>query len=170
MELLDVLTELARLGHLGPVATGAAWATVTEALGEPFEVVIGKRRSWPRLFAYGDLEISVCSCKKIILVCLQTWRDVVDLPADLVGRGTFPGQPKYAEVTEALDRAGLPWQPCEPLAIDTQCSIQVPSSGVNFTFEIPEGEDPLLNIVSLPPRHHDCPAFSQIYAQIYATP
>ncbi|MFC1407505.1 MULTISPECIES: hypothetical protein [Streptacidiphilus] len=164
MELRDVLTERVRLGQLGPVANGAAWATVTQALGEPFEVAIGKRRSWPRLFAYGDLEISVCSCKKIIMVCLQTWRDVVDLPVGLVGRETFPGQPTYAEVTEALDRAGCVWQLYEPLTFDTQCSIQVPSTGVNFTFEIPEGEDPLLNIVGLAPRHHDCPAFSRTQA------
>ncbi|MBC3840618.1 hypothetical protein GXW82_11155 [Streptacidiphilus sp. 4-A2] len=164
MELLDVLTELARSGTLGPVANGATLDTVAQALGEPFEVVIGKRRSWPRLFAYGDLEINVCSCKKIILVCLQTWRDVVDLPAGLLGRETFPGQPKYADVTEGLDRAGLLWQPCEPLTFGTQRSIQVPSSSVNFTFEIPEGEDPLLNIVSIPPCPHDCPASSQIQA------
>ncbi|MER6734625.1 hypothetical protein [Streptomyces puniciscabiei] len=51
MELLDILAELARSGQLGPVANGAAWDVVTEALGEPFELVVGKRRSWPRLFA-----------------------------------------------------------------------------------------------------------------------
>ena len=32
MELLDVLTDLARSGQLGPVANGATWATVTQAL------------------------------------------------------------------------------------------------------------------------------------------
>ncbi|MFG3053563.1 hypothetical protein ACGFZP_21795 [Kitasatospora sp. NPDC048239] len=157
MELLDVLTELARSGRLGPVATGASWGTVTEALGEPFEVLVEKRRSWPRLFAYGDLELSVCRCRKTILICLQTWRDVVELPAGLVGREAFPGRPEYAEVTGALDRAGCAWQPYEPLTFGTQCSVQA-ASGVVFTFEIPEGEEPLLNIVSPPPHHHDCPA------------
>ncbi|MEU3980607.1 hypothetical protein AB0F77_10925 [Streptomyces sp. NPDC026672] len=38
MELLDVLTELARSGRLGPVSNGAAWGAVTEALGAPFEM------------------------------------------------------------------------------------------------------------------------------------
>ncbi|WP_405691113.1 hypothetical protein [Streptomyces sp. NBC_00057] len=72
MELLDVLAELARSGNLGPVENGAAWDQVTAALGEPWEVVVGKRRSWLRLFAYGDLELSVCRCQKITLICLQT--------------------------------------------------------------------------------------------------
>ncbi|MFD3475885.1 hypothetical protein [Streptomyces sp. NPDC058695] len=65
MELIDVLTELARSGQVGPVANGAAWDTVTEALGEPFEVVVGKRWSWPRLFTYGDLELSVCAARRL---------------------------------------------------------------------------------------------------------
>ncbi|MFD8912641.1 hypothetical protein [Streptomyces sp. NPDC059575] len=65
MELLDALAELAWSGNLGPVENGAAWNEVTAALGEPWEVVGGRRRrSWPRLFAYGDLELSVCRCQK----------------------------------------------------------------------------------------------------------
>ncbi|MGV9567726.1 hypothetical protein [Streptomyces sp. NPDC003480] len=83
MELLDVLAELARSGHLGPVENGAAWDQITAALGEPWEVTVGKRRSWPRLYAYGDLELTVCRCQKITLICLQTWRDVIDVPTGL---------------------------------------------------------------------------------------
>ncbi|MFJ9947672.1 hypothetical protein [Kitasatospora sp. NPDC091207] len=158
MELLDVLTELAQSGRLGPVSNGATWDEVTAALGEPFEVVIGKRRSWPRLFAYGDLELSVCRCQKIILICLQTWRDVIDLPIGLVGRETFPGKIKYADVIESLDRTGCAWQPYTPLTFDNQCSVQATASGVVFVFEIPEGEDPVLNIAGPQPDQHDCPA------------
>ncbi|MFC8453082.1 hypothetical protein [Kitasatospora sp. NPDC057223] len=158
MELLDVLTELAQSGQLGPVSNGTAWDDVTAALGEPFEVVIGKRRSWPRLFAYGDLELSVCRCQKIILICLQTWRDVIDLPIGLVGRETFSSKIKYADVIESLDRTGCAWQPYTPLTFDNQCSVQATASGVVFVFEIPEGEDPVLNIAGPQPHQHDCPA------------
>jgi hypothetical protein len=158
MELLDVLTELALSGQLGPVANGAAWDAVTEALGEPFEVVVGKRRSWPRLFAYGDLELSVCSCHRVILICLQTWREVVELPVGLVDGQAFPGHPKYADVIEALDRAGCDWHPYKPLTFDAQCAVQAASSGVVFVFEIPEGEDPILNIAGPQSHQHACPA------------
>lgn len=158
MEALDVLTELARSGRLGPVANGAAWDTVTAALGEPWEVTIGERRSWPRLFAYGDLELSVCRCRKVILICLQTWRDHIGLPAALVGRETLLGKPSYADVIASLDRAGCAWQPRESLTFGDQCAVQATASGVVFVFEIPDGEDPILNVVGPPAHHHDCPA------------
>ncbi|MEU8466077.1 hypothetical protein [Streptomyces sp. NPDC029003] len=158
MELLDVLAELARSGKLGPVENGAVWGQVTAALGEPWEVVIGKRRSWPRLFAYGDLELSVCRCQKITLICLQTWRDVIGLPAGLVGRERFPGQPEYADVIASLDRVGCAWQPHTPLTFGNQRAIEATSSGVTFVFEIPDGEQPILNVAGPRPHQHACPA------------
>jgi hypothetical protein len=158
MELIDVLTELARSGRLGPVANGAPWGLVTEALGQPFEVVVGKRRSWPRLFTYGDLELSVCRCRTIILVCLQTWRDTVELPVGLVEQQAFTGHPTHAEVTEALGRVGCAWRPYTPLTFGDQCAIQAIPSGVVFVFERPEGQDPILNVVGPQPHHHDCSA------------
>ncbi|MFD7915859.1 hypothetical protein ACFV30_34985 [Streptomyces sp. NPDC059752] len=160
MELLDVLTELARSGRLGPVSNGAPWGAVTAALGEPWEVTIGKRRSWPRLFAYDDLELGVCRCQQVILICLQTWRDVVHLPIGLVGREAFPGKPDYADVTGSLDRAGCAWKPYGPLTFGNQCSIQATPSGVLFVFDVPDGGDPVLNVVGPPPHPHDCPAIT----------
>lgn len=69
-------------------------------------MVVAKHRSWPRLFAYDDLELSVCRCQKIFLICLQTRRDTVVLPEGLLEKRAFTGHPKYAEVIEALGRAG----------------------------------------------------------------
>ncbi|AYN43182.1 hypothetical protein D9753_34680 [Streptomyces dangxiongensis] len=43
---------------------------------------MSRRRQWPRLFAYGDLELSVCRCRKIVLICIQAWRDVIELPTE----------------------------------------------------------------------------------------
>ncbi|MFG2975625.1 hypothetical protein ACGFYY_21930 [Streptomyces sp. NPDC048331] len=157
MELIDVVTELARSGRLGPVSNGAAWDEVTAALGQPWEVVVGKRRSWPRLFAYGDLEVSVCPCQKVILICLQTWRDVIDLPGGLVGgRESFPGRLEYTDVIDHLDRAGCAWQPYVPLTFGGQRAVRATSTGVVFVFEIREGEEPVLNVVGPPPHRHDC--------------
>ncbi|MFE4862796.1 hypothetical protein [Streptomyces sp. NPDC056670] len=164
MEIVDVLTELARLGQVGPVVNGAAWDTVTEALGEPFEVVVGKRRSWPRLFAYGDLELSVCRCQKVVLICFQTWRDVIELPAGLTDRQTFSGHPKYADLIAALDRAGCAWRPYAPLTFGSQCAIEATSSGVLFVFETLDGEDPILNIAGPQAHRHDCPAVTKTHA------
>lgn len=164
MELLDVLTELARSGQVGPVANGAAWDTVTEALGEPFEVVVGKRRSWPRLFTYGDLELSVCRCQKVVLICFQTWRDVIEIPAGPAYTQRFPGHPKYADVIAALDHAGCAWRLYKPLTFGNQCAIEAASTGVVFVFEIPEGEDPILNIAGPQAHQHDCPAATKAQA------
>lgn len=44
--------------------SGADWNEVTAVPGEPWDVgSMSRNRAWPRLFAYGDLELSVCRCK-----------------------------------------------------------------------------------------------------------
>lgn len=66
VEILDVLTNMAKTGRLGPVFSGAEWSDVTAALGEPWDIAtMSRNREWPRLFAYGDLELSVCRCRKV---------------------------------------------------------------------------------------------------------
>ncbi|MER5473761.1 hypothetical protein ABZX90_43405 [Streptomyces sp. NPDC002935] len=92
---------------------------------------------------------------------------VIELPVGLVGREAFPGNLKYADVIESLDRAGYAWQPYTPLTFDNQCAVQATSSGVVFVFEVPEGEDPVLNVMGprptsmtaprspRPPRHRE---------------
>jgi hypothetical protein len=158
MAILDVLTNMAKTGRLGPVFSGAEWSDVTAALGEPWDIgMMSRNRKWPRLFAYGDLELSVCRCRKVSLICVQTWRDVVELPQSLVGgTGTFPAGLMHADVVSALDRTGCPWEPYLPLTFGDQCSLVATPTGVNFTFEIPEGESPVLNIMGLPDDGHDC--------------
>ncbi|MFB6577331.1 hypothetical protein ACFCYC_07755 [Streptomyces sp. NPDC056402] len=87
---------------------------VTAALGEPSEVTVEEPRSWPRPFAYDRLGLSVCRCQEVILICLQTWRDVVRLPAGRVGREASPGEPGHADVPESLARAVAPGSPTNP--------------------------------------------------------
>lgn len=99
MEILEVLTSMAKTGRLGPVFSGADWGDVTAALGEPWEIgTMGRNRKWPRLFAYGDLELSVCRCRKVSLICVQTWRDVVELPRQW-SKGRAPPQQDSATGT-----------------------------------------------------------------------
>ncbi|MFC7796867.1 hypothetical protein [Streptomyces cinereoruber] len=160
MEILDVLTGMAKTGRLGPVFGGADWSDVTAALGEPWDVGTTSRSGErPELFAYGDLELSVCRCGKVSLVCLQTWRGTVELPPSLAGgNGTFPAGLKHTDVVSALDGAGCSWAPHPPLTFGDQCSLVVVPSGANFTFELPEGEEPVLDVMSLPGDGHDCSA------------
>ncbi|MFF6836740.1 hypothetical protein ACFY84_33800 [Streptomyces sp. NPDC012438] len=160
MEILDVLTRMAKTGRLGPVFSGADWNDVTAALGEPWDIgTMSRNRKRPRLFAYGDLKLTVCRCRKVSLVCVQTWRDVVELPPSVVGgTGTFPAGLKHADVVSALDRAGCSWKPHAALTFGNQCSLTAIASGANFTFEIPEDEEPMLNVMGLPADGHDCSA------------
>ncbi|MGV9313591.1 hypothetical protein ACWDR0_15575 [Streptomyces sp. NPDC003691] len=158
MEVLDVLTRMAKTGRLGPVYSGADWNDVIAALGEPWVIgTMSRNRKWPRLFAYGDLELSVCRCRKVSLICVQTWRDVVELPPSVAGgTGTFPAGLKHADVVSALDRADCSWAPHAALTFGNQCSLTAIASGASFTFEIAEGEDPVLNVMGLPGDGHDC--------------
>jgi hypothetical protein len=158
VEILDVLAGMAKTGRLGPVFSGADWGDVTAALGEPWDMgAMSRSRRWPRLFAYGDLELSVCRCRKVSLICVQTWRDVVELPEALAGgRGTFPAGLTHAGVVSALDKAGCPWEPYPPQTFGDQCSLVAIPTRANFTFEILEGEEPVLNSLGLPGDGHDC--------------
>ncbi|WP_435229447.1 hypothetical protein [Streptomyces sp. Tue6028] len=163
MEILDVLAGTAKTGRLGAVFCGADWNDVTAALGEPWDIATMIRRTqWPRLFAYGDLELSVCGCRKVSLICVQTWRDVVELPPSIVGgTGTFPAGLKHEDVVSALNRAGCSWEPCPALTFGDQCSLVAIPSGATFAFEILEGEGPVLNVMGLPGDGHDCSTVGQ---------
>ncbi|MGY1583186.1 hypothetical protein [Streptomyces sp. MN13] len=157
---LDVLTSMAKTGRLGPVFSGADWNDVTAALGEPWDVgALSRNRKWPRLFVYGDLELSVCRCRKVSLICVQTWCDVVELPASVVGgTGIFPARLGHTDVFSALEKASCSWEPYAPLTFGNQCSLAAIPSGATFIFEIAEGEEPVLNVMGLPGDGHDCSA------------
>lgn len=153
-----MLAGMAKTARLGPVFAGADWNDVTGALGEPWDIgTMSRKRKWPRLFAYGDLELSVCHCRRVSLICVQTWRDVVELPASVAGgTGVFPAGLTYADVVSGLDAAGCAWEPYDALTFGGQCSLTATGSGANFVFEIPEGGEPVLNVMGLPDDGHAC--------------
>ncbi|WP_232791267.1 hypothetical protein, partial [Streptomyces kanasensis] len=158
VEILDVLTSMAKTGRLGPVFSGADWSTVTSMLGKPCDIgSMSRKRKWPRLFAYGDLELSVCRGRKVSLICVQTWRDIIELPPSVTGgTGTFPARLNHTDIVSALEKAGCSWEPYSPSTFGNQCSLVAIPTGANFTFEIPEGEDPVLNAMGLSGDGHDC--------------
>jgi len=162
VSILDVLAGVAKTGRLGPVFIGARWQDVTAAAGEPWDIgATSRQRKWPRLFAYGDLELSVCECRKVTLICIQTWRDVVELPASIVGgTGAFAAAISYSDVVSALERSGCDWQPYPALTFEGQCSIVAVPSAMTFTFEIDDGGEPVLNIAGLPGDGHACAELS----------
>lgn len=160
MAVLDIMTEMAQTGQWGPVVTGADWSEVTAAFGDPWDVgTLSRRQQWPRLFAYGDLELSVCRCRKIVLICVQAWRDVIELPSAAPGQTlAFPAAVTYQQVTRALDRAACTWQPDASLTFGDQCALTALPTGASFVFEIAQDTDPILNVMGLPGGFHDCPA------------
>ena|ERR1043165_3860225 len=163
MTVIDVLAGAAATGRFGPVFIAASWADVTGALGEPTEIgPLRRGRRRPRLFAYGDLEIQVCRCRRVTLVCVQTWRDRIELPVSISdGEGVFPGGLTRGVVVGALERAGCRWEPDPGGTVADQSAIVVPSTGVTFTFEVFHGEEPVLNVVGIPGDGHSCPAEGQ---------
>jgi hypothetical protein len=71
-------------------------------------------------------------------------------PPSLVGgTGTFPAGLKHADVVSALDKASCPWEPYPPLTFGDQHSLVAIPTKANFTFEIPKGEEPVLNVMGL---------------------
>ena len=126
------LAGVAKTGRLGPVFIGARWQDVTAAAGEPWDVgATSRQRKWPRLFAYGDLELSVCECRKVTLICIQTWRDVVELPASIVGgTGAFAAAISYSDVVSALEQSGCDWQPYT-VSVSDGSSTQIQKAGGN---------------------------------------
>ncbi|MEW1862451.1 hypothetical protein AB0399_19100 [Streptomyces sp. NPDC088194] len=160
MAIPDILAGMATTGRWGPVQVGAGWDEVTAAFGEPWDAgARGEPGKWPRLYAYGDLELTVCRCRRVgSPICVQTWRDVIELPSAVPGRSqAFPAHLTHRDVVDALDRAGCPWEPCAGLTFGSQCALTATPSGATFTFEIPDDGEPVLNVMGLTGARHDCP-------------
>lgn len=160
MAIVDVLTRAAISGRVGPVIVGADWGDVTAALGEAVDLgPFSRSRHWPRLFAYGDLEISVCRCRRVNLICVQTWRDAVELPTLITeGPAVSPAAISYDTVVTALDDAGCPWEPDPRGTFGDQRTIAATATKASFTFETLDDGGMWLNVMGLPGDGHTCPA------------
>ncbi|MFM9370557.1 hypothetical protein [Streptomyces sp. Da 82-17] len=112
------------------------------------------------------LPTSQGSCRRVTMICLQTWRDVVELPPQLFGgKREFPARLGHTDVLAGLDRAGCAWEPYPPLTFSDQVSIRTVPSGALFTFACPDdeepgaegaGPEPVLNVMGPPADRHVC--------------
>jgi hypothetical protein len=174
--VLGLLVEFAETGRWGPVSVGSPWDEVTAELGEPWDygMPTGRRRR-PTLFAYGDLELSICDCRKLASINVQTWRDVIELPllsgsgpGDASGSGVprgrgagaaYPSAISEQDVIDALDRGGCPWEPYPALTFGDQRSLRAGPAPTTFTFaRWDEADGWLLNIVGVNGERHTCAA------------
>ncbi|MEY9929155.1 hypothetical protein ABH926_003795 [Catenulispora sp. GP43] len=157
MSLVACLARFAETASLGQMRVGASFEDVVRIHGEYYEAG-GPHRGWPRLFGFGDVELSVCRCRRVNLICVQTWREETELPDEnRVGCQVFPGRPTQEEVTEALDAAGVGWRPHPPLTLPGQTAILADITAVSFVFELEDDEPPHLNVVGAPGDYHECP-------------
>ncbi|MFI0241543.1 hypothetical protein [Streptomyces sp. NPDC016845] len=160
INLLDVLVTMAGTGRLGPVSVGAGLDAVTAVLGAPQDLgPTSRRRAWPRRFAYGDLELLVCRCRRVNLFSFPTWRDTIALPAPSVNGEPFssPGAPSRANVLAALDEASCPWEPAPPFTLPGQSTLRVAPTNAAFTFMDAGHDDFILYSMCLPGDGHGCP-------------
>ncbi|WP_194917004.1 hypothetical protein [Catenulispora rubra] len=158
MSLVARLARFADSASLGEMRVGASIDDVARFHGEYFDGPTLRRKQWPRLFGFGDVELYVCRCRRVNMICIQTWRDETELPyEERAGCETFPGQPTYDEVTEALDAAGVGWCPYPSLTLPGQTAIIADVTAVSFVFVLEDGDPPLLNAVGAPGDFHECP-------------
>lgn len=152
------LARFAETASLGEIRVGASFDDVARIHGEYYEAGVPDRARWPRLFGFGDVELSVCRCRRVNLICVQTWREETELPhEDRAGCEAFPGRPTQDEVTEALDAAGVGWRAHPPLTLPGQTAIVADITAVSFVFELEDDEPPRLNVVGAPGDFHECP-------------
>ncbi|MER7662722.1 MULTISPECIES: hypothetical protein [unclassified Streptomyces] len=149
VNIMDVLTDMARTGGLGVLKPGTSLDEVSGVLGAPAvaDYVPDAEPSWPRTFAYGDVRLEVCRCGLIHRVALSTWTESVRIPATCAGArtdtvtGTAGMSPTatFAQLRAALDLARVAWE--SDLELASQFSIVVDRAPilVRFTFATDAG-------------------------------
>ncbi|OIJ94875.1 hypothetical protein [Streptomyces colonosanans] len=158
MNAIPVLAKFASTGMIGPVHCGASLNEIAAVLGPPWGIGrVSKRRRWPHLFSYGDVELCVCRCRRVTSMSIQTWRDRIELPQpgskDAV---SHPGDLTLAAVTAGLDAIGCPTQPVTHHQPPGQLTLRAEPFGATFTFQAHAVPELLLARVSSWTAVHDC--------------
>jgi hypothetical protein len=156
---LRVLAEFGSTGAIGPLRCGASLNHIAATLGPPWDIGrVSKRRRWPHLLAYGDVELCVCRCREVTTVTVQTWRDTIRLPhAGSAITTTHPGRPTHRQVVSALHETGCRWQPVTLNQPPGQIALQTEPTGTTFTFGTANTPEPLLEKAGIWTSTHDCP-------------
>jgi len=155
---IPILAEFGSTGAIGPLHCGASLNEIAAVLGPPWDIGrVSKRRRWPHLFSYGDVELCVCRCRRVTSVSVQTWRDAIELPAP--GSKTtisHPGHLTLTEITAGLDAIGCHAWPRTRDKPPGRLTLRAEPSGITFTFRTDDGPEPLLEIVSSWIATHEC--------------
>ncbi|MCL7382115.1 hypothetical protein [Streptomyces sp. 35G-GA-8] len=158
MTAIRTLAEFGSTAAIGPLHCGAAINDIAAAPGPPWDIRrVSKRRRWPHLFSYGDVELCVCRCRRVTLISVQTWRDVIELPVPGTGTlATFTGPLTYTRVTAELSAIGCPFTSLTLPQPPGQLTVQVDSTGVTFAFRADAGSEPLLDSAGHWISTHEC--------------
>ncbi|MBY8873276.1 hypothetical protein K7640_15685 [Micromonospora sp. PLK6-60] len=157
MEALDVLTAFGSTGRVGLLHPGARLREVVAGYGMPWDTGrIGKRRRWPHLYSYGDVEFVVCRCRIITSVTVQTWRGTVELPSRARSGETvaLPARLTFTQVADALTAVGCRWE--RPTPSEGQHGLRTLPQRVDFTFVTDDGPDAVLHVAGTPVHEHEC--------------
>ncbi|WP_432103226.1 hypothetical protein [Streptomyces sp. bgisy091] len=143
---------------IGTLTCGAALDDVVAAFGPPWDIGrVGRRRQWPRLLSYGDAEFCVCRCRRVTLISVQTWRDVIELPVPGTrGLAVSAGLLTGADVMAGLGEAGCRLMPVTAGQPPGQSALRAEPTGVTFTFRSQDGSEPLLVNVGHWTVGHEC--------------
>jgi hypothetical protein len=156
-----VLRALAQFGStaaIGPLRCGARLNDIAATLGPAWDMGrVSKRRRWPHLFSYGDVELCVCRCRRVTMIIVQTWRDTIELPVpEKMSLATFAGPLTHAQVTAELHAIGCRFNPVTLHQPPGQLTFQVESTGTTFTFRTEAGSEPLLDSAGHWISTHEC--------------
>ncbi|WP_406207731.1 hypothetical protein OH807_35375 [Kitasatospora sp. NBC_01560] len=158
MNVQQTLAAFGATAAIGPLRCGESLNDVVAALGAPWDIGrVSERRRWPHLFSYGDVEICVCRCRRITMMCLQAWRDTIALPAP--GSATIashPGGLTLAHVTDALDAIDCRYRPVTLHQPPGQMALEAATTGVAFTFRTDVEAQPLLDTAGSWTTTHTC--------------
>ena len=161
MTAIDTLVRLGITGAIGPVHCNAILGGVAAALGAPVDLGrVSKRRRWPHRFGYGDLELCVCRCRRVLSFEVQTRRGTIELPRPARDAGPvlvrYPGQIGSVELAVALSASGCAVVEVTP-PVPVQVTWRAPGSGVAFTFSTDHRDGAVLECAGVWGAGHACP-------------
>lgn len=157
-DLGNRLARFACTGHWGPLTMNQPLEQITRVWGQPTgAMAVRKNRAWPQLLAYGDIEISVCRCRHVDMICIQTWRESIDLPAPDTGAiETHRSSVTYEAILAALAAEGCAWEPNPQLTFGSQRALLAGPCSTGFVFDVVDDGSVILNIVSAHRPVHHC--------------
>jgi hypothetical protein len=163
VSVLDVFVQFAATGAIGPLRCEGSLHEIAAVLGGPQDLGrVSKQRRWPHRFGYGDVELSVCRCRRVQSIHVQAWRESIDLPPLKPGVATVrpSGRLTYTQVMAGLQETGCVVEPITSPP-PGQLAVRAVRSGVELVFTTDDGAEPLLEKAGSWVAAHDCPPIAE---------